>query len=399
MLEPLPYQRAISEYLRTEEAPIWGWFASNRVQREQADAVRFDLLKSTYRVDRETQPRLYAIAEHAAEKLSLQLPITIYQAHNPQGTNASLAYLPDEAHLVLHGAWATNMEEDELGALFGHELSHWRLWRDWGGQYLIVDQVLAALTNDSQAQPVHFATARLFRLYTEIFCDRGAWQAVGAVEPVVSMLVKIHTGLEEVSADSYLRQAEEIFTHQSPKTDELTHPEAYIRARALKLWSEQAADVDEQVRRMIEGPLAIESLDLIGQQRVSVLTRRLLDALLWPKWIQTEPVLAHARLFFDDYQPPTAEPRDERLADDLASSDESLGDYYCYVLLDFVTVDRDLEELPLAAALVLSERLGWSDRFREMARKELRLRKAQLEMIDQEKRVLLGKIAAGEQRT
>ena len=62
-----------------------------------------------------------------------------------------------------------------------------------------------------------------------------------------------------------------------------------------------------------------------------------------------------------------------------------MQDYYGYILLDFVTADRDLEELPLAAALVLAEKLGLKDRFTEIAKRELRLRKKQLETIDQDK--------------
>ena len=35
-------------------------YASNKVRDEQAEAVRFDLLKSTYRLEREAQAELYA---------------------------------------------------------------------------------------------------------------------------------------------------------------------------------------------------------------------------------------------------------------------------------------------------------------------------------------------------
>jgi len=59
--------------------------------------------------------------------------------------------------------------------------------------------------------------------------------------------------------------------------------------------------------------------------------------------------------------------------------------------LDFVTADRDLEELPLALALVQAEKLGLKDRFTEIAKRELRLRKKQLETIDQDKEKLVAK--------
>ena len=56
----------------------------------------------------------------------------------------------------------------------------------------------------------------------------------------MSTLVKMTTGLTEVDADSYVRQAEEIFSKDSVQANQLTHPESYIRARALMLWAEKA---------------------------------------------------------------------------------------------------------------------------------------------------------------
>ncbi len=131
-LKPLPYHQAIREYLKTEEADIWRWYASHQVREEHAETVRFDLLKSTYRVDRQTQPEIYAAAENVAGRLSLDVPITIYQAQNPLGLNASLAYVPREAHVVLHGPITSKLADEEVRALLAHELSHLKLWRQWG---------------------------------------------------------------------------------------------------------------------------------------------------------------------------------------------------------------------------------------------------------------------------
>jgi hypothetical protein len=129
----------------------------------------------------------------------------------------------------------------------------------------------------------------------------------------------------------------------------------------------------------------------LAQRKVAGLTRRLLDVLLSRRWMQTESVLAHARLFFEDYVPPDDLLKDPALTEDLRTDDRPMQDYYGYVLLDFVTADRDLEELPLAAALMLAEKLGLKDRFAEIAKRELRLRKKQLETIDQDKETLLAK--------
>ncbi len=388
-LQPLPYHEGIRVYLRAEEPEVWDWFASNRVQDDHWESVRLELLKSTYRIDTDSQPELYEAAAEVAAELSLEVPITIYQAQNPAGLNASLAYLPGEAHVVFHGPILSKLTEIELRALLSHELSHLLLWNDWDGEYLIADQILAALTHDRRAEPPHFASARLYQLYTEIFCDRGSLCVVKDPLAVVSMLVKVQTELEDISAESYLRQAEEIFSQENPKTNQPTHPESFIRARALSLWDDRHEDADTEIVAMIEGTPVLEELDLLGQQKVAALTRRMIDVLLSPRWMQTESTLAHARMFFDDYPAQIDEIQDATLAHDIRSDDQAMRDYYCYVLLDFVTADRDLEELPLAATLELSETLGLKDRFVEISRKELRLRKKQLEKVDEEKASLL----------
>ena len=207
------------------------------------------------------------------------------------------------------------------------------------------------------------------------------------------MLVKVHTGLAHVNAKSYLAQAEEIFSKGAAATAEVTHPEAFIRARALKLWHEEDADATAKIEAMIAGPLSFPDTDLLGQQQIAALTRRMVDVLLAPAWFQSDLVLAHARLFFDDYAAPAPTHQDPTLAADIKTDNKPLQDYYTYVLLDFVAADRDLEELPLAAALALAEIIGIQDGFAELARKELRLRKKQLEKIAQSKTQLLAAAA------
>ncbi len=390
-LSPLPYHFAIRDYLKREQREIWEWYASNRVQDNQADAVRFELLKSTYRVDRDSQPMLYDVADQVANDLGLDVPVTIYQAQNPQGLNASLAYLPNEAHIVFHGAITTKLKGDEVRALLGHELSHLLLWQGWEGEYLIVDQILSALTYDPNSDITHLESARLFRLFSEIFCDRGSLAIVSDPAAVVSMLVKVMTDLEDVNAHSYMRQADEIFQKSNPKTDEYTHPEAYIRARAIQLWFDADPEADAKISRMIEGPTSLHRPDFLGQERLGQLTRCLLDRLLTPQWVRTDAVLAHARLFFHDYVAPSTAAEDPTLTETLQQADDTVRDYACYVLLDFVTSDRDLEEFPLAAALALSEKLDIKKRFVELARKELRMRKTQIDNVDRDKSDLLAK--------
>jgi len=388
-LQLLPYQTKIVEFLKRHERDVWNWFASSRQRASHAEELRFELLKSTYRVDRESQPDLYAAADEVAQKLELTAPITIYQAQDPAGQNASLAYLPGEIHVVFHGPIRAQLSPLELRALLGHELTHFRVYEDWGGDLLVAAELLLALTNDSRAHSAHLSSWRLLRLYNEILCDRGAFVVTQDLGAAVSTLVKVQTGVQEVSADSYLRQAEEIFARGKAKAEGLTHPEAFIRARAIKLWADNDPSADEQIAGMIETEADLQQLDLLAQERMAGWTRRVIDLLLAHKWFQTDPVLAHARLYFDDYSPPEGELTDANLDRDVRLEHKSVRDYFCFVLLDFVSADRELDEPSLAAALQAAEQLEIKGRFVELARQELKLRKNQIEKVDDNKDDLL----------
>ena len=394
----LPYHAEVLAYLRREERQVWDWFASNRVQKEHAEAVRFDLLKRTYRIGRDSHPDLYRIAESAAETLGVAHEVTLYQAQNAEGLNASIAYLPGEAHIVLAGPVSTKLNEQELRALFGHELGHVLLYEVEGGELLVASQVLAAMTNDRSAEVPHFETMRLFDLYQEIYCDRAGARAVdGDTDIVISMLVKIATGLDSVDAKGYLKQAEEVLSKSLGGSEGQTHPEQYIRATVLDLWKQVPALANAKISQLIQGSPPLGRLDFTAQHRLLGHTRALLDAFFVDKWTHTDLLLAHARLFFDDYDPASrvSDPFDRAIVEEC---DSSVFDYFCYVLMDLASADSDLEDAPLAQALNVADALGLTDRFTEIAMKEFRLRKKQFDEIvkTREKIVALARKEASE---
>jgi hypothetical protein len=224
------------------------------------------------------------------------------------------------------------------------------------------------------------------RLYTEIFADRGALKVTGDPTVVVSGLVKIQTGLAQIDAASYVRQAEEIFARSKVKTDELSHPEAFIRARAIMLWAENAPNVDAEVTRMIEGELALDKLDLLGQQRLTALTRRWLQLFLRPAWFRTDSVRGQVKLFFPDFDFPGEGHRDDALLDEVRGAGTSVRDYFCYLMLDFAAIDPDLELEPVRAAFVLACELGWDERLESLVVKELKIKKREAQRLRAEAR-------------
>ncbi len=382
IVEPTRYHRELLEYLRTDEKEIWAWIASQKVRAEYADAVRHELLKSTYRLDPATSAELYRAAQTAAERLGHEIPITLYQAQNAKGLNASLAWLPNEVHVVLHGPVQETLTEAELVALFGHEIAHHWLFLIEDGAYLLVEQVLTAMLGDRAASAAHERTWKHFKLYTELFCDRLTLATTGDLAACVTMQVKMETGVRNANADAYLKQAEEVLRGGATKSEGITHPEMFIRARALQLWSLDPKTVDAALETLIEGPLTIDTLDLLRQKRVARSTRMLLEQFLAPLWIQTDTVLAHAKQFFEDFDATRCGDKHlDELTQAVAAGDEPLQDYFCYVLLDFATSDADLEEAPCAAALLLSRRLGLEDRFVAIVGKELRMTKRQFDAV------------------
>jgi hypothetical protein len=392
-LEPLPYHFELRDYLKSEERELWNWFASAQAKADYTENLRLQLLKSTYRLDAEGHPELYASVTEAKNRLQLDIPVTVYQAPSSSELNASLFFIAEEGHIVFSGPVLTLLNADELKSVIGHELAHYHLWRREGGDFHIADRLLQAVASDPRASSSHEQTARRYQLYTEIFADRGSLCVTGDVNPVIAGLVKIQTGLSQVSAPSYLKQAEEIFAKGNVATEGLSHPETFIRARALALWQEQRKNAAGPISEMIEGAAALDALDLIGQARLSSATRRLLEHLLRPKWFQTPAVLGHAKLFFGDFQP--APPNSPFAPDGLNFADAKLREYVCYVLLDFAKADPDLDEMPLAAALELSRQLELDTQFEKLAAKELKMKVRDVRRIREQAAELLAKAEVG----
>jgi hypothetical protein len=371
-LEPLPYHIELRDCLKSRERELWNWFASARAQGDYTENLRLELLKSTYRLDPQEHPELYQSVEVSKTRLQLDIPITLYQAQNSPQPNATLYFMPGEGHIVFSGPLLTLLDAGEIKSVIGHELAHHHLWRQDDGEFHIADRLIQAVASNPRAASSHEHTARRFQLYTEIFADRGSLWVTGDVNPVVAGLVKIQTGLAQVSAASYLRQAQEIFAKGKVATEGLSHPEAFIRARALALWQENGEAATTDICDMIEGNMSLDELDLIGQVRLTNHTRRLVEYFLQPKWFQTAATLGHAKLFFADFQPEKA--RDALALDVFKSGRPGLQEYCCYLLLDFATADPELEDLPLAAALDLSRQLGFDAQFEKLAARELKMK-------------------------
>jgi hypothetical protein len=397
-LTPLPYQQALAAHLQAQEPEVWQWAASAQAREQHAAAVRTELLRNSYRLDAAAHPDLHAHAQLAAQRLGVTAGITLYQAGDG-AMNAAIHCVPGEAHIVLSGPLLERLQGPELQAVLGHELAHYLLWALDGGKYHVVDRLLHATASDPRADASHLQAARRFALYTEAFADRGACVACGALEPAVSALIKIETGLTQVNVASYLAQAEEICadpTARNTQTRGTSHPEVFVRARALRLWTERQHDAQDWLATALEGPLALDTLDMLGQQRVSAVTRATIAQLLQRPFLQSEPLLAHARRFFPDFapaRPPTSLTSPMQALPPPEPVPAGLHDYLASVLVDFVAADPELDDLTLAAALGLADALGCAEPFEQRVLKDLRVPKRSLARVKRDAAALLDKAA------
>jgi len=66
--------------------------------------------------------------------------------------------------------------------------------------------------------------------------------------------------------------------------------------------------------------------------------------------------------------------RDHSILSALKFGDPKLCEYLGYVLLDFATVDPELDDMPLAAALAFAQQLEMDPSFEKLAAKELKMK-------------------------
>src|SRR3954467_11640367 len=154
-LAPLPYHCALRDYFKTREPELWEWFASAQAQTNYTETLRLELLKSTYRLDVEHHPDIFRLTNEAKQRLGLSVPVTIYQSQGGGSPNASLFFLPGEAHLVLHGSLLSLLTHEELKSTLGHELAHHVLWTIDGGEFFVLDRLIQEVACDPRADEPH----------------------------------------------------------------------------------------------------------------------------------------------------------------------------------------------------------------------------------------------------
>ena len=381
---PLDYHAAVAARLRADEPAAWSSVSAlDPAASPDTAAVHADLTRNAYRLDPEGHPRVREAAGRAAKALGVERPVSAFQLEGGGPANAALVTLPSAVTVVFGGPLLELVDDDELTAVFGHELAHHVLWSLAGGQYLVADRLLDTFAADAASPPAYAETARRYALATELYADRGSLVACGDLHTAVSALVKVATGLREVDAAAYLRQAEGADPGSGSRGH--GHPETVLRAWALARWHERPTAGDLAAATLLTPSLDLDSLDLIDRATLAGVTRALLEDVLADSWWRTEAVVAQARQYFPDLDPfpagaggpappawGTPAAGSVRVVPDAATPNTRR--YLGYVLLDLVAADPDLDdEEAVRRALTIAHRVGLAAELDAVARAELRL--------------------------
>lgn len=378
---PAPYHHAVVEQLRRLEPAAWAAFTAavtsaavdgpvtgpGTVQGDgsidgSGDALREELLRSAYRLEPASHPEVAGAADRAAAALGIRVPVSLWQLEGDPHGNAALLHRPQEAVIAFSGGLLALLADVELTAVVGHELAHHLLWSWRGGELLVADRLLDAVTADARTPPAYLETARRWRLATEVVADRGALLACGDLRAAVGALVKTATGLTTVDPDAYLAQAQAVDPAGGVREGR-SHPETVLRVGALARWAADRADGDAALAALLGAGLDLDRLDLTERDQLEDLTRFTVKAMLAAPGVAGDAVLAHARLFFPELTTAPAA-ADTVPVPEVASG--STRRYLSYVLLDLATVDPDLGEAGLAEARKVASAARIGDEFQQV---------------------------------
>lgn len=397
-MKPFDYQYRLRDHFRKQEK-TWLWFSGEAIRNGLAEQSKTELLKNAYRLDPQAEPAVYAHVARAKEGLGIGLPVAVYRLRHAGHDHAGIFLADGEAHLVLPDAVMHLLDGPEMLALVAHELSHVLLYTLDGGDFEVTSRIAYAMANDYRSDDSYLETVRLFNLFTQVFCDLGSLRVCGDAHGVISALLKIRTGLAKASPEYCPNGPEEILAKHPAELADGSHTEVCLRAKALALFAERGEEAYGPVSELVLGHPGLFTLNVFSKVEVQENTRRLLQLLMKPDWMQTELHRAHAKLYFDDFRADAEAVLTPALKHHLERANASLKDYYAYLLLDFVFCNPHRQQAAAGLALDLAGQAGLAEAVAKAFKKEMGLSEKKFDEFAKQAAEALGRMLESDRET
>jgi hypothetical protein len=375
-LTPLAYHSKLVAWLQKNEATVWAWGTSQKTRDEQLAEMRESMLRHTYRLEADSHADVHAACRKAMTALEIDAPVTLYQAGG--NMNAALCFIPGEIHLVFQGPVIERLSSQELVALMGHELAHYKLWSLEDGAYHAASMILDHALAYSDTAASHTESDRLFSLHTELYADRGGALAAGDSAPAITLLLKTMTGIPNPDATAYLRQAAELEKNATPSQG-ISHPEVFLRAQAVDKWWRGEAGTEAWIAERLSGPLSFGKLDLLRQVELTELTGKYFRFLISDPAMRTSAVMTEIQHVFPDWQTEGEALTSQDMQD--LTLDDSVRDYFAALTFDLAMADADVREDILSAGAQAATHCKFLDGYKNALRRDLKLTRAVIDRI------------------
>lgn len=143
-----------------------------------------------------------------------------------------------------------------------------------------------------------------------------------------------------------------------------------MRAKAISLFHEQKENANTAIETIITGKSSLYNLDIFAQQKTDTQTKNLLHIITKPKWTRSELNMALCKQYNKDFKLNTEIIMNDDFLIAYKDMDESVQNYFAYVLYDFSMCDTELNEPMTGYALNLSEHLFLSEALAKIIKKE-----------------------------
>jgi hypothetical protein len=387
---PTSYHLAIGHLLERRYPELWERFASRELRATATADIGLALARRAAPLGLLDAPQLYEAAGEISRAMGLEAPIRLYQGDPSAGLkrNAALYFDPEHVHIVFEGDLLERLEPAAFWYVIGHELAHHRLWTAENGRIWTAHRLLCWAADACDSAAAFQTTARNEKLYTEIFADRYGLWASGDLDAALNAHAMIISTEADVSGAAYLAASEQALAECAANRDDIERvPEGIVRAALLAEWARHPSASEARARTLIEGRSPIERLDLLSQERLADITHWMLYEFLGDPWRRRELIQAHAALISETLAEAIMRPRSDLDSDAdldplhaaISNAHNSVQRYLAYLLLDFTTVDPQIEDLILVAALQFAHDFGLGPVFRTIASQELKITKTKLD--------------------